>query len=89
MPVAGLGVVAAWGQVKVAAVGRTHRGRACLFTHSVTLLWSEVLYTFLYRWYPKKLKVMGVVLRIDAQAPLGFLSNGFNLATVALFRPPG
>lgn len=80
---AGLRVVAAWGQV-----GGTHRGRACLFTHSVTLLWSEVLYTFLYRWYPKKLKVKGV-LRIGAQALLGVLSNGFNLAAVALFRPPG
>lgn len=69
--------------------GGAHRGRACLFTHSVTLLWSEVLYTFLYLWYPKKLEVTGVLLRIGAQAPLGFLSNGFSLAAMALFRPPG
>lgn len=67
---AGLRVVAAWKQVG----GVAHRGRARLFTHSVTLLWSEVLYTFLYRWHPQKLKVTGVLLRIGAQAPLGSLA---------------
>lgn len=83
------GWVKGGGSLETIGGGVAHRGRARLFTHSVTLLWSEVLYTFLYRWHPQKLKVTGVLLRIGAQAPLGFLSNGFNLATVALFRPPG